>query len=422
MVLASAQSYADVSSLDFPDNGAWNDEWVEEDRFLFALRNALRYLDSTGDDIDVRFMFGWVIDDFSFDDMLYERSRVITDGVSFNTNLNLYFAGLAYDLISWNHSKIIVADGEHLITGGINFYSTDYLYTAPVQDISVRLNGQPALDAHRYLDQIWVTFEVDWNNWAGDFDGVFSWLETVPDGLSAPLESPASYTADYTENLTGAPLLSLGRLGLIDRGGLDDPSPSDDAIMAAMAATQDSIKLSLQDIGPVIIELVGYDWNERFFGVLVARALDGVSIEIVISQLGSGVYSYGWTTEDALKEIEEYIEDRPSLKADVIAADGSVVDFICQRIAIATVRINDSDETWGDEVAMGNHSKFFLFDDRAFYIGSQNLYLSNLFEWGVFIDQEDLTQHAIDAYWSPLWNHSMRSVVSGPDATECELD
>ena len=35
---------------------------------------------------------------------------------------------------------------------------------------------------------------------------------------------------------------------------------------------------------------------------------------------------------------------------------------------------------------MGAHTKFWMVDDAAFYLGSQNLYPNNLAEWGMIID------------------------------------
>ena len=36
--------------------------------------------------------------------------------------------------------------------------------------------------------------------------------------------------------------------------------------------------------------------------------------------------------------------------------------------------------------SMGAHTKFWMVDDAAFYLGSQNLYPNNLAEWGMIID------------------------------------
>ncbi|MGK0358881.1 MAG: hypothetical protein ACI9U2_001175, partial [Bradymonadia bacterium] len=159
--LARAERVADVSSLDFPDNAAGVGP-IQRGRFLIALRNALRYLHDTGAPVEVRFFFGWLVNDFDFDDQLEARVQALTDGVPADTALRLYFGSMNYDFLSWNHSKIIATDGQALMQGGINFYSTDYLGAAPVQDISMKLFGGPARDAHRYMDTIWRAFDDDY--------------------------------------------------------------------------------------------------------------------------------------------------------------------------------------------------------------------------------------------------------------------
>ena len=131
----------------------------------------------------------------------------------------------------------------------------------------------------------------------------------------------------------------------------------------------------------------------------------------MISETGAGAYSYGWTKREALDAWREIIEADPDLAAEVVAAEGSVVDFLCARIDFASVRADAEADRWGDGSGMGNHAKFWLVDGRAFYVGSQNLYLSNLFEWGLLVD-EPATAHRIrQAYWAPLWAASARSAV-----------
>jgi phosphatidylserine/phosphatidylglycerophosphate/cardiolipin synthase-like enzyme len=421
--LARARRVADVSSLDFPDNSI-GVEPVTRGRFLIALRNALRYLHSTGEPVQVRFMFGWLVNDLDFDDWLEARVQALTDGVPANTALRLYFGGMNYRLLSWNHSKIIAADGESVLQGGINFYSTDYLGASPVQDVSMWIHGGPARDAHRYLDAIWATFDDQHGGLLGDLDGTSTALVTLPGDLDPP---GAAELPPAAEPHVGLPVLSLGRLGLIDRAGVREPAPSDDAMWAAIAAARESLVFSLQDLGsvrdglivdlPVVGEVdLSYGWPERLMHILARRLLAGVSVQIVISEVGAGAYSYGWTKREALDAWRAVIEADAELAAEVVAADGTVADFLCNRVDFASVRADEEADAWADGSAMGNHSKFWIVDDRAVYIGSQNLYLSNLFEWGLLIDDPGAALQVKREYWTPLWTASRRTAVSGPAA------
>jgi phosphatidylserine/phosphatidylglycerophosphate/cardiolipin synthase-like enzyme len=55
---------------------------------------------------------------------------------------------------------------------------------------------------------------------------------------------------------------------------------------------------------------------------------------------------------------------------------------------------------------MGMHAKHFIVDDIATYIGSQNLYICDLAEWGVVIDDAEQTKKFMEEYWNPLWKYS----------------
>jgi hypothetical protein len=46
----------------------------------------------------------------------------------------------------------------------------------------------------------------------------------------------------------------------------------------------------------------------------------------------------------------------------------------------------------------------------ATYIGSQNVYVCNLAEWGVVIDDINTTQQFMEEYWTPMWYYSYRGI------------
>ena len=75
--------------------------------------------------------------------------------------------------------------------------------------------------------------------------------------------------------------------------------------------------------------------------------------------------------------------------------------------------------TWPNGENVGNHAKSFIIDDAVFYIGSQNLYVADLAEFGLFIDDEELTDELIADYWAPMWAASRSAAVSGADTGSC---
>lgn len=62
--------------------------------------------------------------------------------------------------------------------------------------------------------------------------------------------------------------------------------------------------------------------------------------------------------------------------------------------------------TYADGNTKGMHAKHFIVDDRATYIGSQNLYVCDLSEWGVLIDDKDATEKIKEEYWDIMWKYS----------------
>jgi len=46
----------------------------------------------------------------------------------------------------------------------------------------------------------------------------------------------------------------------------------------------------------------------------------------------------------------------------------------------------------------------------ATYIGSQNLYICDLAEWGVIIDHEATTRQIMAEYWHPMWRASYMNI------------
>ncbi len=59
-----------------------------------------------------------------------------------------------------------------------------------------------------------------------------------------------------------------------------------------------------------------------------------------------------------------------------------------------------------DTPAPGNHSKFYMADNKVFYIGSDNMYPHDLLEFGFLSDSEKLLAHWKDHYFENAWKYS----------------
>merc|ERR1712241_899677 len=64
--------------------------------------------------------------------------------------------------------------------------------------------------------------------------------------------------------------------------------------------------------------------------------------------------------------------------------------------------------------------KFFMIDDCCYYIGSQNLYIANLAEWGVVVDCEEKTHSILEQYWNPMWKACYESVSH--EERDCRIE
>lgn len=58
--------------------------------------------------------------------------------------------------MTWNHSKIVVADGAAALVGGHNLNMDLFRSYPPVHDVSIVVHGPAAAGAHGYLDQMWA--------------------------------------------------------------------------------------------------------------------------------------------------------------------------------------------------------------------------------------------------------------------------
>lgn len=211
--------------------------------------------------------------------------------------------------------------------------------------------------------------------------------------------------------------------------------PSDDAILAMLGAARQSIRLVIQDLGPVCIPgtkitLPGSTWPHEYLSVL-ARAVwsKDVVVEIIVSNplsipdhvgVHQGVYGNGWSTEDVcaeiLKKIRKHFPD---------ADRNALREKLQEKLRVCYLR-GEHGRTYEDGTRMALHSKHFIVDEQACYIGSQNLYVCDLAEWGVIIDHAVTVKQIMSEYWWPMWVRSFseedREIDVILDAMEIDRD
>jgi hypothetical protein len=208
------------------------------------------------------------------------------------------------------------------------------------------------------------------------------------------------------------PIVTLGRYG----GILYRARPSDDAIWAMLGSAQHVIRMALQDLGPVCVpgsklSLPGCVWPKDTLTVLGNVIWErGVDVEIALSNPGSvpgglkpteACYGNGWSCVDVASEIIKTIQKNHPEAQD----EEELRMKVSENLRVCFIR-QKGGQTYKDGKSIGMHEKHFIVDDVCTYIGSQNLYICDLAEWGVAIDDENTTKKMIDEYWKPMWEHS----------------
>jgi len=214
-----------------------------------------------------------------------------------------------------------------------------------------------------------------------------------------------------TTFLDYVPVITMGRYGAL----LKEARPSDDAFVAMFDNAQTIIRYALQDLGPVCfpktkISLPGTSWPHKYMNAM-ARVMwtKGVDVEIILSNQGSipdhlsleHQYSNGWSCIDVAAEIIKCIQSQfPDASHDRLR------ETVEKNLRICYIRCQRGERTYSDGSLMGLHSKHFIVDDVCCYIGSQNLYICDLAEWGVVIDDAKAVGDIKKRYWDQLWQIS----------------
>jgi len=425
-IMSRAEEWVDFTSLSQPDG-----------KFLKHMCKALKAISDRGKPVTVRFLTGNIIGMPTDNDALLV---LLTDNPEYpeyqlpaDTKLRIWLGSWRKGL-SWNHSKILAVDGKYLFQGGHNVWDAHYLQKNPVRDLSMEAEGRVAQDAHVFANRMW-TFVSDEDresivqgtlpDWVPLLSptriGVTHWPETV--GEYPPLyEPPAQAPSLPMSHQQGdVPMITIGRYGGLHSNEAT-ANPSDAAITAMLGSAQSSIKMSVQDLGPVAVPLGGQlapipgaAWPKDYLRE-IGRAIyeRGVNVDIVVSNPYSvparlsaleANYGNGWTCEDVMAEIVNSIKELfPDYDEETLAG------LVGINVKVTYVRSTTGESDWCEARKSGNHAKFFMIDDRCYYIGSQNLYIANLAEWGVVVDDEAQAQAVLEQYWRGCWASSYEQV------------
>jgi len=330
---------------------------------------------------------------------------------------------------SWNHSKIVAADGVSAIVGGHNLWSNAYLSYAPVHDISALIEGPAARTAHAFCDLLW-----------SHRGSPLAHVHLMNGKLTYEEPPPASLPPPPKEAPGAAEMMALGRLG----SGIVNLDPVGDAgvtarLIAILCATS-RIRIIQQGLGFSLMEANDSSWDHPTMRALAKMIVKGVKVDIIMSndnaRDGTSDPYCGPTLKDTWVALARFVEAermRPAPASDhpleyvhrqcpylPPIPSGPTWDLVKERVHLMPLRFSNSGYVWKspgrpDRIA-GLHAKVYQIDDQGFYVGSDNMYRSGsdagLQEFGYFVDSQEETRKFQRAYWDPLYSYSINARIT----------
>lgn len=408
-LIASARHSVDVAALQPAPDGA----------FLDAMRDGLTLLARSGRAVEVRVLVGTypLGSDFDAKALLEALARDVRSEP--RSRLSLHIAGMrsclgdkACDSYTWNHAKIIAVDGERVFSGGHNFWSQDYFGKEPVHDLSLFMTGPAAADVTAFANALWgFVCRRDGTTGPGAAQ-VFS----LKGGGQIGSDCLAQIKPQPSPSRGHIHVLSVARLGA---GITDDFANHNDlARDLLLSAARQSIFIAQQDIG-FTLGRTDPLWPESTLERLADFLLqDKGDVFIVLSNANARAptgesYSNGVALENVARKIRDVAMARGKGRDEA-----SVGELLCRRLHVAPLRFGP-DASWPENRAFANHSKFFMVDERAFHIGSDNFYPVNLQEFGYMIEDRAAAKQLRREYWEPLWRWSSAAAITGSGSKSC---
>lgn len=343
-------------------------------------------------------------------------SKINSESFSSLSNMSIYLGAMRTNEQSWNHSKLIIVDGQKVICGGHNLWTEAYCKFAPVHDVSIELEGESVLTAQNFLNLLWTDL-ASRSRQGNSTDRSWSCMT-----VEGKIYDNAIATINQKQiNRTGTTkILSVGRLGVGLGSSAKEGNASRDARIKAAMLAQESIKLSQQKLDNNIL-LNPYMWDDEYLQALAEAVARNVTLYIVISDLGTDGGYNGIGVKGTADKLYNVI-------GNVTGFSGEKLIETCKaKVKIAPLRFyplkkcpDSNPDCWkwyknGKKVSPANHAKIYIIDDKLFYVGSDNAYpiynanqSPGLQEFGFIISNESENKlwSPISSYWDSLWAYS----------------
>ncbi|APV51473.1 hypothetical protein BWI17_18315 [Betaproteobacteria bacterium GR16-43] len=335
--------------------------------------------------------------------------------------------------LSWNHAKIVAADGKAAIVGGHNLWNDTYMGFAPVHDVSAKVEGAAARSAHQFCNILW----------SKTLNSIVCYDHTYRTASPGPVILPQPPAAGGTK------ALALGRLG----SGMAShvtrhTNASVFARVSAILRAQRTLRISQQGLG-FKLAAANITSFEAATMAAIARAINsGVHVDIVLTNDGAtdanGNSYAGPPMAMTFAYLAHFLEydlahgfppsNDPSryltmpqtpLNGDPTHPSLRSLRLLDERVRLCSLQFSPQGGSWqsgNKSIVPANHAKVYIVDDDNFYVGSDNMYRSGtdagLQEFGYLFEGRAETQAFVASYWDRLWQysqlHRMRLPVPAP--------
>ncbi|AYV45200.1 hypothetical protein CFHF_03675 [Caulobacter flavus] len=344
-------------------------------------------------------------------------------GLGAPPEIPIYLCAQTPMLGSWNHAKLLIVDGREMLIGGHNMWDPSYCGFAPVHDLSVRIQGPAVQAPQAFLNRLWAHAarnrtittprlprpgEHAWSRRYHRGEFAYAALSRIAADPHAP-PPPASETSGR--------MLGLGRLGAgverVSRAG----EASATARVLAIRSAERLIRISQQDL---VFLKVGDELaaNATVIAALADAIHKKVEVQIVLSNPdakdGAGAAYVAGGPLAAVQVLVDQMMRRHGMSLSAAIAR-------CQEFAtVAPLRVRADPGEWrwvcGPACEPANHAKVYIIDDRAFYVGSDNLYPipplnEGLQEFGCLVEDDAMVADLVETYWTPLWKAARDAAV-----------
>ncbi|MEV8374711.1 phospholipase D-like domain-containing protein [Kribbella sp. NPDC056861] len=449
--IAGARRTVDISGFGVPDLVGSPAGPFPDGNFLDAMCAGLRLAAiraaKEGTRLTVRFLAGVVAidiwaDPWAFHELVKERLGKEAEVV------DLRVASMTTrSMSSYNHTKLVVVDGEFVLHGGVNWmtnyyiedgpmFSRGYGGIAPVTDLDIALRGPVAASAGRFLDELWKWVHANGSRtitaryspaWLAlaEPDSPSLWslyqgLKPAPTGnLDVISVGSLGYGIQVRDEASTYVLPPAQELGQAATGSNNETNtdrdfatvnPDANALRALLSQAKTKIVLSQQDInGFAGLPLSHALFDVRLLDVLAAKLVDGVKVRIVISNPGRPDYS----NIDSLAVAYKSLHDRVRLRLGT-AYDADAHRVLRRNLQLAPFRASN-EQTWPGGYKYRLHTKLVVVDDTAFYVGSRNVYPDTTQDHGFFLENKAAAAQLNAEFLDKQWLYSKNAAICDYD-------